>query len=264
MEWITSEAGIRLTGFVGILVVMAALQAAFPRRHLRLGYRRWSGNLGLVVVDAVILRLLLPAGAMGVALWAEQAGFGLFNRLDIGATGTLIASLLLLDMIIYWQHRMFHAVPLLWRLHRVHHADQEIDVSTGLRFHPLEILLSMLIKMGAVALLGVPALAVLAFEVLLNGMAMFNHSNLRLPPGLDGLMRRLIVTPDMHRVHHSVLARETNSNYGFNLSLWDRLFGSYVPQPEKGHDAMTIGLPPYQSGRPDTLRDLLAIPFRRT
>lgn len=262
-----SETGIRLAGFAGILVVMALLQAVFPRRRLALGYRRWTGNLGLVVVDTVLLRLLLPAGAMGVALWAGQTGFGLFNWLHagmyVGAGGLVLFSVLLLDLLVYFQHRVFHAVPLLWRLHRVHHADQEIDVSTGLRFHPLEILLSMLIKMGAVALLGVPALAVLVFEVLLNGMAMFNHSNVRLPLWLDGMLRLLVVTPDMHRVHHSVLVNETNSNYGFNISLWDRIFASYVAQPEKGHDAMTIGLDDYQSGRPDSLRELLFIPFER-
>jgi len=261
-EWV-NDTEVRLAVFIGILAVMSVLQAVFPRRHLQLGFRRWTGNLSLLAVDAVVLRLLLPAGAMGVALWADQAGFGLLHWLHIEGWAALLIALLLLDLIIYFQHRLFHIVPLLWRLHRVHHADQEIDVSTALRFHPLEIVLSMFIKMAAVLLLGVPALAVLLFEVLLNGMAMFNHSNLRLPLWLDALLRRLLVTPDMHRVHHSVLVHETNSNYGFNLALWDRLFGSYVAQPESGHDAMRIGLNEYQSGNPDTLKDLLLIPFER-
>ncbi len=256
-----SDAAIRLTVFVGVLVVMAWLQAVFPRRRLVLGYRRWPANLGVVVIDALLVRLLLPAGAVGVALWAQQAGFGALHWLGIEGGAAILIAMLLLDLLIYAQHVVFHAVPWLWRLHRVHHADQEIDVSTGLRFHPLEILLSMLIKMAAVALLGAPAMAVLAFEVVLNGMAMFNHSNVRLPIVLDAILRRLLVTPDMHRVHHSVIPHETNSNYGFNLSVWDRLFGTYVPQPEGGHDAMRIGLDGFRSGRPDGLKALLLIPF---
>ena len=173
----------------------------------------------------------------------------------------VFVSLILLDLLIYAQHVAFHAVPTLWRLHRVHHADQEIDVSTGLRFHPIEILLSMVIKMAAVALLGAPVAAVLIFEMLLNGMAMFNHSNVRLPLRFDAALRCLFVTPDMHRVHHSILPHETNSNYGFNLSLWDRLFRSYVAQPEHGHEGMYIGLNEFQSGRADSLKDLLYMPF---
>lgn len=263
MEWSWSEAEIRLAGFAGILVAMAVLQSLFPRRPLALGFMRWPANFGLVAVDAVLVRLLLPAGAMGVAMWAEQSGFGLLHWLNAESWAAVLISLLLLDLVIYAQHRIFHAVPLLWRLHRVHHADQEIDVSTGLRFHPLEILISMLIKMSVVALLGAPALAVLGFEVLLNGMAMFNHSNVRLPRGLDALVRHLLVTPDMHRVHHSVLPHETNSNYGFNLSVWDKLLASYIAQPERGHDAMMIGLPSFQSGHPDKLKELLLIPFDR-
>jgi sterol desaturase/sphingolipid hydroxylase (fatty acid hydroxylase superfamily) len=255
------EAFIRFTVFIGVLGAMALLQALFPRRGLSLAYRRWPANLGVVAVNTLLLRLLLPAGAVGVALWAEQAGFGLLHWLAIEGWAAVVVSLLLLDLLIYIQHVVFHAVPLLWRVHRVHHADQEIDVSTGLRFHPLEILLSMFIKMGAVALLGAPAVAVLLFEVVLNGMAMFNHSNVRLPPALDAALRRLLVTPDMHRVHHSVIPRETNSNYGFNLSVWDQLFGSYVAQPEHGHDAMRIGLDAFQSGRADSLKELLLIPF---
>jgi len=256
----------RFLVFISILIVMAVLQTLFPRRPLRLGLHRWAGNFSLVAVNVMLVRLLLPAGAVGAALWAEKAHVGLRHWLHIGADGwqgaaAVFFAVVVLDLLIYAQHVLFHAVPVLWRLHRVHHADQDIDVSTGLRFHPIEILLSMLIKMAAVVVLGAPVAAVLIFEMLLNGMAMFNHSNVRLPLALDAVLRHLLVTPDMHRVHHSVLHAETNSNYGFNLSLWDRFFGTYVAQPELGHDAMQIGLPQFQSGKPDSLKDLLKLPF---
>jgi len=256
---------LRLAVFLAILAIMAGLQSLFPRRPLRLGLRRWPGNFALVALDVIVLRLLLPAGAIGIALWAEKAHFGLLHWLHIGGgwqgVAAVVFSVVVLDLLIYAQHVVFHIVPVLWRLHRVHHADQEIDVSTGLRFHPIEILLSMLIKMAVVALLGAPVAAVMIFEMLLNGMAMFNHSNVRLPLLLDAVLRRLLVTPDMHRVHHSVLRAETNSNYGFNLSLWDRFFGTYIDQPELGHDDMHIGLPQFQSGKADSLKDLLKLPF---
>jgi len=256
----------RFLVFISILIAMAVLQTLFPRRPLRLGLQRWPGNFALVAVDVVLVRLLLPAGAVGAALWAEKAHIGLLHWLHLGSDGwqgaaAVAFAVVMLDLLIYAQHVVFHIVPVLWRLHRVHHADQEIDVSTGLRFHPIEILLSMLIKMAAVVLLGAPAAAVVIFEMLLNGMAMFNHSNVRLPLALDAILRRLLVTPDMHRVHHSVVKRETNSNYGFNLSLWDRCFGTYVAQPESGHDNMQIGLPQFQSGKPERLQDLLKLPF---
>jgi len=252
---------IRFSVFIAIVLAMALLQALFPRRTLHLGYQRWPANLSLLVLDVVMVRLLLPAGAVGAALWAEQTGFGLLHWLSVDGMAAVFVSLILLDLLIYAQHVVFHAVPILWRLHRVHHADQEIDVSTGLRFHPIEILFSMLIKMAVVGLLGAPVAAVLIFEMLLNGMAMFNHSNVRLPLRLDAALRCLLVTPDMHRVHHSVLPQETNSNYGFNLSLWDRLLRTYVAQPEYGHDGMRIGLNEFQSGRADSLKELLCIPF---
>jgi len=252
---------IRLSVFIVILAAMSLLQELLPRRSLKLGFRRWPANLSLVAVDAVLVRLILPAGAVGAAMWAEQSSFGVFHWLGLEGWDVVFLSLLLLDLLIYTQHVVLHAVPLLWRLHRVHHADQEIDVSTGLRFHPIEILLSMLLKMGVVALLGVPVMVVVFFEMLLNGMAMFNHSNVRLPLFLDASLRLLLVTPDMHRVHHSVIKSETNSNYGFNLSIWDRVFGTYVVQPECGHEGMKIGLSEYQSGRADTLKELLSLPF---
>jgi len=256
-----NESIIRLSTFFGILVIMACWQSLAPRRMLRFGYRRWPANLGIVLLDAIIVRLLMPAGAVGIAIWAEHAHFGLLHWLGVPYTGSVIASAILLDGIIYAQHVLFHAIPLLWRLHMVHHADQDIDVTTGLRFHPIEILLSMLIKMAVVALLGVPALAVILFEIILNGMAMFNHANVRLPLRFDAILRLVLVTPDMHRVHHSIIRRETNSNFGFNLSIWDRIFGTYQAQPRDGHDGMTIGLAQYQSEKSDGFKWMLALPF---
>jgi len=255
------ETAIRLVAFVSMFAVMAVAEAVAPRRRLRFGHRRWPANLLIVLINSLVVRLLPVAGAGAVALWAEAHHFVLFNLLSWPSTIELVCAVILLDLVIYTQHVIFHAVPLLWRLHMVHHADRDIDVTTGLRFHPLEILLSMLIKMAVVALLGAPVLAVLLFELILNGMAMFNHANVALPLRLDALIRRLLVTPDMHRVHHSVIRQETNSNYGFNLSLWDRLFGTYRAQPEAGHDAMVIGLDYLQHAPTQNLAFMLRLPF---
>jgi len=257
----SEEAWIRLSAFLGVLAVMTLWERLVPRRKLMLGYRRWPANLGIVVLNALLLRLLIPAGAIGTAIWAEAHGWGLFNLTALPDWVVVVAAVILLDLAIYLQHVAVHAVPVLWRLHMVHHADHDIDVSTGLRFHPAEILLSMLIKMGVVALLGAPALAVLIFEVLLNGMAMFNHSNVRLPMEADRVLRMLVVTPDMHRVHHSVERRETNSNFGFNLSIWDRLFGTYIAQPQAGHTGMTIGLKQFLDQPSHRLLWMLRLPF---
>jgi len=255
------ESLIRLGAFFGVLFIMACWQALAPRRSLRFGYRRWPANLGIVLVNVLLVRFVMPAGAVGIAVWAGSHHFGLMHWLDMPHAWAAVLAVILLDGIIYAQHVLFHAVPLLWRLHMVHHADQDIDVTTGLRFHPVEIILSMLIKMAVVALLGAPAPAVILFEVILNGMAMFNHANVRLPFGFDAVLRLALVTPDMHRVHHSVIRRETNSNYGFNLSIWDRIFGTYRAQPAQGHDGMTIGLAHYQSARPGGLGWMLVLPF---
>ena len=256
------ESLLRLSVFVSVLLLMAVWQAWLPRKKLLQGYKRWPGNLGLIVVDALFAKLLLPAGAVGAALWAEQHGVGLLPALGLADAVTLILAVIVLDLVIYLQHVLFHAMPMLWRLHQVHHADRDIDVTTGLRFHPVEIVISMLIKITSVAALGVPALAVVIFEVILNAMAMFNHSNIHLPRALDSALRLLLVTPDMHRVHHSVLVHETNSNYGFNLSLWDRLFGTYRAQPEQGHGEMVIGLPEYQNQPTHQLSWMLRLPFK--
>jgi len=261
-DFFRGETAIRISCFFGVLVLMAVAEAVFPRRQRRRGTAvRWANNFGLVLLNTLVMRVLLPMGAVGVAVFAEERGFGLLNQLSISPWITVPAAVVLLDLVIYLQHVLFHAFPMLWRLHMVHHADLDFDVSTGLRFHTLEILLSMGIKMGAIVLLGAPALAVLLFEVLLNATSMFNHANLRLPPRLDRVLRLLLVTPDMHRVHHSAIARETNSNFGFNLPWWDFLFGTYRAQPVKGHESMTIGLSQFRERRVQHLDWMLALPF---
>lgn len=257
------EPAIRLAAFSGILAIMALWEALAPRRHQAVGrFRRWPSNLGIVVVDTLLLRLAFPAAAVGVALLAEERGWGLFQALGAPAWLAVLGSVILLDLAIYLQHVLFHAVPVLWRLHRMHHADLEFDVTTGVRFHPIEILLSMGIKIGVVAALGAPATAVLIFEVLLNGTSMFNHGNVRLPARLDRALRWIVVTPEMHRVHHSVVPRETNSNFGFNLPWWDRLFGTYRAQPEAGHEGMTIGIAQFREPGELRLDRMLTQPFR--
>jgi sterol desaturase/sphingolipid hydroxylase (fatty acid hydroxylase superfamily) len=256
------EAILRLGIFAGVLAAMAAWELMAPKRPLRdRKLLRWRSNLGIVLLDSLLLRLLIPLGAVGVAAWADESRFGLLHLLALPEWLAVIATIVLLDLAIYTQHVIFHAVPLLWRMHMVHHADRDIDVTTGLRFHPLEILLSMAIKMGLVALIGAPVWGVILFEVILNGMAMFNHGNVRLPYRADALLRMLFVTPDMHRVHHSVIPIETNSNYGFNLSLWDRLFGTYRAQPRRGHAGMTIGLEQFQHMPTARLTWMLGLPF---
>lgn len=258
-----SEAIIRLAAFGGVLLALALAERLAPRRQPSVGrVRRWPSNLGIVVLDTLILRLLFPTAAVGVALAADANGWGLLHGLSPWLT--VPVAVLLLDLAIYGQHVLFHLVPPLWRLHRMHHADPDLDVTTGLRFHPLEIVLSMLIKFAVVLVLGAPALAVLIFEVLLNATSMFNHANLRLPLALDRRLRLFMVTPDMHRVHHSVVPAETNSNYGFNLPWWDRLFGTYRAQPAAGHLGMTIGLSQFRDPRELRLDRMLLQPLRRT
>ncbi|MCK5194895.1 MAG: sterol desaturase family protein [Desulfobulbaceae bacterium] len=245
-----------------MLLLVAVWEFAAPRRRLTVSkVGRWFNNLGIIFIDSLLVKLLFPVAAMGVAAAAHKNGWGLFNYLQIPAGLSVLMSVLILDLIIYLQHLMFHAVPVLWRLHMVHHADLDIDVTTGLRFHPIEIILSMLIKMMAMAALGPPVLAVLIFEISLNGTAMFNHGNIRLSEKIDRYLRLLVVTPDMHRVHHSVIIRETNSNFGFNFPWWDRLFGTYRAQPVAGHTGMTIGLSQFRKVKQVTLPQLLLLPF---
>jgi sterol desaturase/sphingolipid hydroxylase (fatty acid hydroxylase superfamily) len=260
------EATIRLAAFSVILSGMALYELWAPRRDLVAGRgRRWITNALIVVIDSVAVRIVFPLATIGAALWADAQGFGLMNQLGNSLlwSGVVAGVLgyLFLDVIIWGQHVLSHKIPLFWRFHRMHHADVDIDVTTALRFHPIEILASMALKMAAVALLGIPPLAAFIFEVVLNGMAMFNHANVRIPDRIERVLRWFIVTPDMHRVHHSVHRNETDSNYGFSLSWWDRLFATYVAQPRDGHTGMVIGLPEYQSEAPTRLGWSLWLPF---
>lgn len=257
------EVPIRLGFFFGVFALMAAWEIAAPRRALSVSKPlRWANNLGLVTLNTVLLRLLFPAAAVGMAALSVEKGWGVFNTLEIPYWLSVVASVIAMDFVIYLQHVMVHAVPALWRLHRVHHADLDYDVATGARFHPLEIILSMLIKFATIMVLGPPVLSVVIFEVLLNATAMFNHGNVRMPRPIDGVLRWLVVTPDMHRVHHSVEDDEANSNFGFNLPWWDRLFGTYRDQPRAGHEGMTIGIHKYRDPRQvDRLPGMLALPL---
>ncbi|WP_071515487.1 sterol desaturase family protein [Geitlerinema sp. PCC 9228] len=261
-----SEPIIRFSAFFGVLLAMALWEAIAPCRQLSVSKPvRWLSNLGIVVLNTAILRLVFPMAAVGVAAIATERSWGLLNVANIPYWQAVVLSVIVLDGVIYLQHVMFHALPTLWRLHKVHHADIDFDVTTGLRFHPLEILLSMGIKMAAILLLGAPVLGVLIFEVLLNATAMFNHGNVTLPQQLDRVLRLFVVTPDMHRVHHSVVPQETNSNFGFNLPWWDYLFGTYRDRPAASQQTMTIGLSEYQRNlRVEQLHWMLLLPFLGT
>lgn len=265
LAFFASEAGLRALAFLAIFSAMAAFEFVAPRRAREEAKgERWRTNFGMLALDAVLLRIVFPAAAVGAAYWAERQGLGLFNLIDAPIWLAGILAFVILDFAVWAAHVASHKVPVLWRIHRVHHADIDVDVTTGLRFHPLEIILSMFWKAGIVVLLGAPASAVLVFEIVLNGMAMFNHSNVTLPVGLDRWMRAFVVTPDMHRVHHSILRFETDSNYGFNFTLWDRMFGTYRVDPQAGHEKMSTGLPEHRSEGPSRLGWSLAFPFRRS
>ncbi|QEG37248.1 sterol desaturase family protein [Bythopirellula goksoeyrii] len=260
---IESAAAIRLGSFVAVFAVMTLWELLAPRRSLSTSKTpRWGSNLGLVVLNTLSLRFLVPMGLVGVTYLAQSKDWGLFHWLETPYWLAVLVSVILLDLVIYWQHVLFHLVPFLWRFHLVHHADLDIDVTTGLRFHTIEIFLSLGIKAVAIVLLGAPPVAVVAFEVLLNATSMFNHSNVQLALGIDAVLRWLVVTPDMHRVHHSWRERETNSNYGFNLPWWDRLFRTYRAQPQDGHLGMTIGLKQIRDEQQaERLHWMLALPF---
>lgn len=263
-EYITdNEKTIRLGFFIGMLVLIATWEIIAPRRALTVSKAiRWVNNLGLVFFNSFILRLIFPAAAVGMASFAAEQGWGLLNYYSLPLTLSILLSIIVMDFIIYLQHVMVHAVPLLWRLHRVHHADLDYDVTTGARFHTLEIILSMLIKFAVIVVLGPPVVAVILFEVILNAMAMFNHGNVGLPAPIDKVLRWLLVTPDMHRVHHSIEDDETNSNFGFNLSWWDRLFGTYRDQPRAGHQGMTIGIRNFRDPKQSAwITGMLTMPF---
>jgi len=259
------EPYIRLSAFFGIFVIMASLELIAPRRPLTVSKKlRWGSNLGIVVLNTIVARLVLPMAPIIFATLCMDRGWGVFNLIAWSGWAEIALAVILLDFVIWLQHVMVHAVPLFWRLHRMHHTDLDYDVTTGARFHPIEILLSLGIKFSVIALIGASPVAVLLFEVILNAMAMFNHANVRLPLGLDKILRILVVTPDFHRVHHSIIVQETNSNYGFNLSIWDRLFGTYIAQPEKGHDDMTIGLPIFRDPTEQRLDKMLTQPMRKS
>lgn len=260
---ITNEAIIRLLAFLAIITIMAIWETMKPIMTLSISKKqRWINNFGLVALNVIILRILFPTAAVGAAFFATEHSWGLFNNITLPFWITVIISLIIMDMFIYFQHRIFHKIPILWRLHLVHHADLDYDLSTGLRFHPIEIILSMLIKFAIILILGIPIIAVILFEIILNGVAIFNHSNISFPKKLDRILRWFIVTPDMHRVHHSVEIDETNSNFGFNLPWWDRLFNSYRQQTRATN--ITIGLPEYR--KPQQVYgfiQMLRLPFNK-
>jgi sterol desaturase/sphingolipid hydroxylase (fatty acid hydroxylase superfamily) len=253
----------RIAAAAAVFAVMVLWEVLAPRRPWSVGrLARWPHNLGIVVIDALAVRILIPAAAVGAALVAAGNGWGLFHVAGLRLSLASLLGFLALDVAIYAQHVAFHKVPLLWRLHRMHHADLDIDVTTGVRFHPIEIVLSMLIKIAVVLALGIPPVAVFVFEVVLNATSMFNHGNVAMPSWLDRVLRLIVVTPDMHRVHHSIAPRETDSNFGFNLPWWDRLFGTYRAAPQAGHDRMTIGLSTFRDRAELRLDRLLTQPFR--
>ncbi|GJQ50298.1 putative membrane protein [Candidatus Kuenenia stuttgartiensis] len=257
------EMVIRIEFFFGILLIMALWERLAPRRRADIPKLiRWINNLGVVFLNSFLLRLIFPGAAVGMAVFAGEHGWGLFHYFPVPYGLAVIASVVAMDFVIYLQHVIFHAIPVLWRIHRMHHADLDFDVTTGIRFHPFEIILSMLIKFGAIAVIGVPVFAVVLFEVLLNATSMFNHGNVRIMSRLDRVLRWIVVTPEMHRVHHSSRYDETNSNFGFNLPLWDRFLGTYRDQPRMGHEGMTIGLENFRDTKHCViLTGMLAIPF---
>ena len=260
-----SETVLRLGIFLSALILFSALEALFPRRLRKLPRQeRWLTHLGITIIDSLVIRLLGPLTAIAVAIWASGKGIGLFNVLDFPVWLEITLAFILLDFAIYLQHVISHRVPLFWRFHKVHHTDRDLDASSAVRFHPVEILLSMLYKCGLVLIIGPAALAVLIFEIVLNASAIFNHANLKLPLGLDKTLRSVIVTPDMHRVHHSIVEGETNSNYGFNFSIWDKLCGTYKAQPQAGHESMTIGLSEHQNSATAKLLWSLKLPFAKS
>lgn len=257
------DISIRLFAFLSVFGLMASWETIAPRRQLStLRLNRWVANLSVALLNTVVIRIVLASGAVGVAMVVEEQGWGIFNMLDWPTWIELMLALLLLDLLIYVQHVAFHTVPVLWKVHMVHHADPDYDVTTAVRFHPVEAVLSMVLKIVGVEIIGASPTAVLAFEVILNGVAVFNHANVRIFPSVDSILRWVVVTPDMHRTHHSIVQRETNSNFGFNLPWWDRLFGTYLENPSHGHERMTLGLKQFRSPACLKLGSILKLPFQ--
>ena len=263
MGLLPPEVIVRLGAFAGVLALMVLWETLAPRRTLRVGRRRWSANLTLALLNTVVVRFAVPLGTYGAAELAIDRGWGLFNLTHGPRALEFVAAVLLMDLVVYLQHRLFHVVPFLWRFHKVHHADNDVDVTTGLRFHTLSMVFSMGVKMSAAVLLGASPLAVLVSETALNLTAMFNHANIRIPVALDRVLRWFVVTPDMHRVHHSVDTGEMSRNFGFNFPCWDRMLGTYRDQPAAGHEAMTNGLREHQADADQSLFWMIALPFRR-
>ena len=256
------EKEIRLGVFISLFLVLAVLEFLAPRRQLKpLKPKRWFTNWAIIIIDSFIMSLIPIIAAVLAARWASENGYGLFNIINMPEWLTILACVIILDFAIWFSHVASHKIPILWKVHRMHHSDVDIDVTTAIRFHPIEIILSMLWKILVVVLLGAPAISVIIFEIVLNGAAMFNHSNMKIPLSIDRVLRLFIVTPDMHRVHHSIIHNETDSNYGFNLAIWDRLFKTYIDQPRDGHDHMAIGLEEWQDEKPSDLLWTLKVPF---
>lgn len=260
-----NDTWIRLGSFITVLVIMMLWEALRPNRISPVSAtQRWLSNFSMVLLGAVVARLLIPTGLAAIAIYAQNNQLGLWNLISVSLWISVPITVVLFDCVIYWQHRLFHRVPLFWRIHRVHHADPHLDASTGLRFHPVEIGLSLLVKMAAVLALGAPVMAILIFEILLNATSIFNHSNIKLPVKVDRLLRTLIVTQAMHRIHHSQVVSETDSNFGFNLSIWDKMFGSYIQDAKEGDDGIKLGLKEYSSPQTNTsLKALLLMPFKQ-
>jgi sterol desaturase/sphingolipid hydroxylase (fatty acid hydroxylase superfamily) len=260
-----NDTWIRLGVFITVLTIMLLWESVKPNRLSPVSKgKRWLSNFSMVLLGTVVARLMIPTGLAAMTIFAQNNHIGLWNHVSANLWLSVTVTVLLLDCLIYWQHRLFHCIPMLWRIHMVHHADPHLDASTGLRFHPLEIALSLMVKIAAVLLLGVPVLAILIFEILLNATSIFNHSNIKLPVKIDKLLRALIVTQAMHRIHHSQVTAETDSNFGFNLSIWDRLFGSYTEEAKTGDDAIKLGLKEYSSPKTNTsLKALLLMPFKQ-
>ncbi|MFT5171447.1 MAG: sterol desaturase/sphingolipid hydroxylase (fatty acid hydroxylase superfamily) [Candidatus Marinamargulisbacteria bacterium] len=254
----------RLLSFGGVFVVMALWELVSPRRKLTASKPvRWANNLIIILLDNILVKVLFPVSAVGFAMWVQQQGWGLLNLVSFYHIVEIVVAVVILDCIIYGQHVVFHLVGPLWALHRMHHTDTDLDVTSGIRFHPLEILISMGVKFAAIAVVGVSPMAAFVFELILNGTAMFNHSNIHLPRALDAMVRKVLVTPDMHRVHHSIYPEEYNNNFGFNFPWWDHLFGTYTAQPKEGHRKMSIGLKDFRSKKDMWATQLLIQPFRK-
>ena len=256
------ESYIRLGSFLGIFALLTIWEISSPKRELlQLRRFRWFSNIGLVVLSSVLIRFILPTAAVGVALHVEQEQLGFLNLYELPFIVQFIFAFILMDLAIYFQHVMFHALPLFWRFHRVHHSDLDCDITTGLRFHPFEMIISIVFKFLIIASIGAPVLAVVFFEIILNAASMFTHSNIKIPSAIEKMVRWFIVTPDMHRIHHSIKENETNSNFGFFISIWDRLLGTYIQEPEQGHDNMQIGLQRFREPKWQNLRWLIYLPF---